>query len=125
MFLLGRYVDRGLKRMRPGSLIRANGFSEVSVVSYGERLPIADWETFLSLGYESHRIFVVPPSTIDQVAYHRGAIITSELTMLCRVPSCSGESCSDTSLAGGGGVDEDAGGTVQRITGPGENYPLL
>lgn len=105
-----RTTDRGFRRMRDGTLVKARGSPEVSVVSDGRRLPFLNWETFIAMGYDPDDIVEVDPDVIDDVAYPRGALITPELALLCRTPSCSGGDCDGSGSEGGGGVDDpDAG----------------
>lgn len=107
-----RTVDRGFRRMRDGTLVKARGHPEVSVVSEGRRLPFFNWETFIAMGYDPAEIVEIDPSVIDDVAYPRGGMITPELARLCRVPSCSGSRCDGAGPSGGGGVElppDDAG----------------
>lgn len=98
-------TDRGFRRMRDGTLVKARGHPEVSIVSEGRRLPFFNWETFIAMGYDPDEIVEVDPSVIDDVAYPRGGMITPELARLCRVPSCSGSRCDGAGMSGGGGVD--------------------
>lgn len=113
-------TDRGFRRMRDGTLVKARGHPEVSIVSEGRRLPFFNWETFIAMGYDPDEIVEVDPSVIDDVAYLRGGIITPELARLCRVPSCSGSRCDGAGTSGGGGVElssDDAGAYIPSDAG--------
>lgn len=101
--------DKGLQTFRDGSLVKASGQSEIAVVSEGRRLPIADWPTFLALGYHSEQIVTVPADTIDLVAGPRGALITKELIGYCAHPTTCIDNCG-TPGSGGGEGDGGAGG---------------
>lgn len=99
--------DHGFQVFRDGSLVKANGESEVSVVSEGRRLPIADWSTFLALGYKAEQIVSVPPDTIDLVAGPRGPLVTSDLIAYCTHPSACLDNCPPPSQGGGSGGGDD------------------
>lgn len=93
---LTRYMDGGMRRLRDGALVKGRGMSEVSVVSRGMRLPLADWSIFLGLGYREERIFEIDPSTLEVVAGPRGPVITLERARTCRYRDCSlGDSCGE------------------------------
>lgn len=102
--------DHGLQMFRDGSLVKADGQSEVSVVSEGRRLPIADWPTFLALGYRSEDIVTVPADTIDLVAGPRGPLITKELIGYCAHPTTCIDNCGPPGSGGGEGGVGGAGG---------------
>jgi hypothetical protein len=80
---LSLYADLGFRNMRDGSLVKARGVSEVSVVSDGRRLPFYNWQTFLAMGYKPESIVEIDLSVIDQVAFARGPILGPE-----RIASC-------------------------------------
>lgn len=100
--------DHGLQTFRDGSLVKAEGQSEIAVVSEGRRLPITNWSTFLALGYRSEQVVTVPADTIDLVAGPRGPLITNELVAYCAHPSTCIDNCSPP--GSGGGEGEIGGG---------------
>ncbi|MEO5927772.1 MAG: M23 family metallopeptidase [Patescibacteria group bacterium] len=102
--------DHGLQTFRDGSLVKADGQNEIAVVSEGRRLPIADWPTFLALGYGSEQIVTVPADTIDLVAGPRGALVTTELVGYCAHPSTCIDGCPPPGSGGGEGEVGGAGG---------------
>lgn len=105
---LARFADHGFRRLRDGSLVKGRGESEVAVVSDGRRLPIANWNTFLALGYKQKDIVEVDALTLDQVASVRGPLITQDTTTLCRVPQpCIQNGCDAGSMGGGTGEPPD------------------
>ncbi len=108
---LSQTKDLGYRTMRDGSLVKAENATEVSVVSQGQRLPIADWATFLALGYQPEWIVTLPKDTIDQVAGKRGATITSDIVGLCAHPSACLDACPPNEMGGGMG-DGGAGGMM-------------
>jgi hypothetical protein len=95
----------GIRTFRDGALVKAQGESEVAVVSEGRRLPIADWPTFLALGYRPEHIVTVPSDTIDLVAGPRGLLITSELAGYCVHPSACVVDCPPSGQGGGTGEE--------------------
>jgi len=98
-------MDLGIRTFRDGSLIKADGQSEVAVVSGERRLPIADWSTFLALGYRSENIVTVPSDTIDLVAGPRGPLVTTELAGYCVHPSACVVDCPPPGQGGGTGEE--------------------
>ncbi|HEU0051182.1 MAG TPA: hypothetical protein VFQ60_03960, partial [Patescibacteria group bacterium] len=101
------YQDRGFYAMRPGSLVKARGETEVAVVSEGQRLPIQNWTLFLALGYEAPRIVELDPQRIDELAFPRGPVISSTV-----IQACSGkleESQADFQTANDAGMLSDVG----------------
>jgi len=80
------YPSKGSLLMRDGTLVKAKGESEVSVVSHGERLPFLDWPTFISMGYEPGKIFEVDPALVSGQAYPRGPVITAQTAAYCSGP---------------------------------------
>lgn len=105
--------DAGFRRLREGSLVQAMGESEVAVVSEGRRLPIFDWQTFLALGYQAHRIISVHAEVVDQVAYPRGPVIVPELVGICESsPPCFPQGCDAGTIGGGTGGTADLGAPV-------------
>lgn len=104
--IFAAYRDAGMRRLREGTLVKGRGMSEVAIVSGGHRLPIADWATFLAMGYRADQIVEINPATLDDVAYPRGSLITPELASLCHRPRlCSDGSC-DAGPLGGGGIED-------------------
>jgi hypothetical protein len=102
-------TDQGYRRLRDGSLVKAKGNSEASVVSGNQRLPIYDWATFLALGYKAEQVIELDASVLDVSAGSRGAIITPELVTLCHHPETYIADC-PAQGPGGGGI-ENAGGS--------------
>ncbi|MFA5936002.1 MAG: hypothetical protein WC787_04080 [Patescibacteria group bacterium] len=98
-------TDQGFRLLRDGTLVKAEGQSEVSVVSEERRLPIANWSTFLALGYDAEDIVTIPVDTIDLVAGPRGPLITSELVGLCAHPSTCVDNCPPPGNGGGTGEE--------------------
>lgn len=113
-----RLIYQGMRQMREGSLVKGTHQSEVSVVSSDRRLPIADWQTFLSLGYRNDRIVEIDDTVLDAVAFPRGPLITAEATTTCQHPAlCLNGRC-DAGRTGGGIGDEldgGAGGFLDRM----------
>ncbi len=105
---LANHEDRGFRRLRDGVLVKARGSSEVAVVSDGRRLPIFDWSTFLSLGYKSQTIVEIDPLTMDDVAYPRGPVITSDIIGTCSHPNVCLQGNCDGGMGGGTGEPLDA-----------------
>lgn len=97
--------DLGFRTMRPGSLVKASGESEVAVVVEDRRLPIFDWPTFLALGYRADEIVTIPKGSIDVVAGPRGPLMTSELIAQCLHPSSCVVNCPPPTQGGGTGED--------------------
>ncbi len=98
-------IDHGLRALRDGSLVKTDASNEVAVVSEGRRLPIADWSTFLALGYRSEEIITLSTDTIDLIAGPRGPLVTPDLVGYCVHPSACVTDCPPSS--GGGGTGED------------------
>ncbi len=102
------YTNMGMRRLRPGTLVKTNDTSEVSIVTpQGTRVPIASGAIFEELGYRWEHVVSLPQSVIDVVAGPRKLpVIDQAFIQSCAVsPPCpGGGSC------GGGGVpDVDAG----------------
>ncbi|MBU1907653.1 M23 family metallopeptidase [Patescibacteria group bacterium] len=102
--------DRGLRLIRDGSLVKSESASEVSAVSSGMRLPIFDWETFLSLGYSANNITLLPQETIAAVAGPHGYTITPDYLSLCGVYGGGGFGVGGYGGAGPGAGGSDVGG---------------
>jgi hypothetical protein len=102
---LATHLDLGFRRMRDGTVVKAMGSSEVSVVSDGRRLPILDWQTFLAFGYRDDRIVELDPTTIEAVAYGRGPTLTGDLAAYCAHPSACLVGACDAGMSGGGTGD--------------------
>lgn len=105
------YTDRGLRTMRPGSLVKADEESEVAIVTMqGTRVPIASGDVFEGLGFQWERVVSMPKSVIDIVAGPRALPLIDDMSIrACAVPPV----CPSSGTCGGGGVpDEDAGAPV-------------
>ncbi|MSR85481.1 M23 family metallopeptidase [Candidatus Uhrbacteria bacterium] len=82
-FYLAHYLDRGLRRMRDGTLVKGRGQSETCIVSNGQRLPIFNWPTFVALGYQTDDVIEVDPSVLNAVTYPRGPMLTPQTIAQC------------------------------------------
>lgn len=97
------YVPQsGFKRMRPGSLVKAETSSEVCVVRPdGFRQPIASADVFEALGFSWEQVYVLPEQVLDAVAGVRlNEAITWQQIHICawKAPCSDGKNC-------GGGAD--------------------
>lgn len=84
---LGQLQDKGGLGLRPGSLVKGQGQSEVSVAHQsGKRRPIFNWDVFEELGYDADCVYEIEPSTLDLVAGVRSEqVITLDETRQCSV----------------------------------------
>ncbi|MBD3281224.1 hypothetical protein GF391_00570 [Candidatus Uhrbacteria bacterium] len=75
----------------PGSLVSAQGQSEVAVANqHGTRRPIIDYDTFLELGYDADCVYQVQESVMDVVAGARvDDVITIHGSEICESGSSS------------------------------------
>lgn len=102
------YADRGMRTMRPGSLVKAEDASEVAQVTMqGTRIPISSGDVFEDMGFAWQRVVSLPGSVLDVVAGSRATpIIDGTSIRTCLVPPV----CPNGGTCGGGGVpDVDAG----------------
>lgn len=77
--LLSALPHLGGVGMMPGSLVSANGQSEVAVADqHGTRRPIIDYDTFLGLGYSPGCVYEIDESVMDVVA---GARVDDMITL--------------------------------------------
>ncbi len=100
-FYESSYQDRGFRRMRPGSFVKADNASEVAIVTIdGKRLPIASGDVFERAGFQWDRVISLPYSVLDQVAGPREnrTFTISDLTRCAVPPDCPG---GGTSCGGG------------------------
>ncbi len=105
------FADDGLERLRPGTLVKADESSEVSIVTPSQtRVPIASADIFEALGFKWERVVSIPQAVIDQVAGPReNTVIDNAFIHGCAVPSpCPGGG----SCGGGGPAENDAGSTT-------------
>lgn len=87
------YSPKGFIRLRPGTLVKADSETEVSIVTQQQtRLPIATGEVYEKMGFVWERVVTVPKSVIDDVAGPReNALIDLAFIQTCALPSsCPG-----------------------------------
>ncbi len=99
------YAARGFRQLRPGSLIKADEESEVSIVTpWQTRRPIGTGEIYEKLGYSWDRIMSVPYDVIDAVAGVRESnIVDYDSIFACALPA----PCPSDGMCGGGDDPED------------------
>lgn len=104
------YSPKGLRLLRPGTLVKAEEESEVAIVTVKQtRLPIASADVFEALGFTWARVISVPKAVLSAVAGPReSSVLDWEAIHRCAVPKpCpGGGTCGG---GGGGGGDLDAG----------------
>ncbi|MFA6504376.1 MAG: hypothetical protein WCT54_05665 [Patescibacteria group bacterium] len=70
--IVGSLLNLGDLGLRPGTLVKGIGESEVSVAHQGGmRRPIFNWDVFAAIGYKSSCIYEIDSSTLDAVAGKR------------------------------------------------------
>jgi hypothetical protein len=111
--LFVHYADAGLRRMRPGTLVKARGVPEVSVVTETVRLPFISWELFQAMGYRAERLVEVDPAALEANAGPRGTLLTPELVAICRHPGTCVTGCD---AGTGGGTAEAPGPDVVQLS---------
>ncbi|MCC7357804.1 M23 family metallopeptidase [Candidatus Uhrbacteria bacterium] len=96
------YVQSEQKKLRPGSLVKADNASEVCIVRPdGKRQPIASADVFEALGYVWEQVYSIPAEVLEVTAGERlPQSITWQNIHTCAVPTtCTGgKNC-------GGGAD--------------------
>jgi hypothetical protein len=124
------YADRGYRRLRPGTLVKADESSEVTLVTpQSERLPIATGEVFEALGYDWKKIVSLPAVVLDQVAGQRSPkLVDFDSIHHCLTPP----PCPDNQVCAGGDdpieddpalEPEDTGQAEAGVGGSGGNGP--
>jgi len=88
------------RRLRPGTLVKGDAETEVSIVTWQEtRLPIQSGEIFEGLGFQWDRIVTIPQSVLDAVAGPREGRVFGRTDIV----SCPAlPSCEDGGTCGGG-----------------------
>jgi hypothetical protein len=99
------YTDKGYRRLRPGTLVKADEASEVAIVTAEQtRRPIASAEVFEALGFRWEQVVSIPQDVLTAVAGPREAeLITWEGIHTCAAPA----SCPNGEVCGGGSADPD------------------
>ncbi|MBI5654873.1 hypothetical protein HZC53_04455 [Candidatus Uhrbacteria bacterium] len=99
------YTPRGYRLLRPGTLVKADEESEVSIVTpWQTRRAIGTGEIFEKLGYNWDRVMSVPYDVISSVAGVREAVIVDyDSIFACALPA----PCPSEGTCGGGDDPED------------------
>jgi hypothetical protein len=99
------YRNRGMRMLRPGTLVKADEASEVAIVTAQQtRRPIVSGDVFEQAGFQWERIVSVPQSVLDAVAGPReNHALTADGLHAC---PASG-TCPDVSTCGGGALPEE------------------
>lgn len=108
------YVNKGMRLLRPGTLVKADEESEVAIVTWNQtRLPIASADVFEVLGFSWERVLSVPKDVLTTVAGPRESVMLDwERIHRCAVP----KSCPGGGTCGGGG-ESDAGVSDAGLSG--------
>jgi hypothetical protein len=88
------YAPKGLKKLRPGTLVKADESPEVSIVTMANtRRAITSAEVFEALGFSWERVVSIPQSVIDQVAGPKEQMLIDETSIhACNAPQKQNQS---------------------------------
>ena len=107
------YNPEGYRLIRPGTLVKGDAESEVSMVSVDqERIPIANGDVFERLGFDWSDIVTIPQSVLSDVAGPRSSVVFGEGKMTtCAVPTA----CLDGVCGGGGEAEASEDGDLAPL----------
>ncbi len=118
---------------REGTLVRETSHSDVYVITGGVAVPIANWDTFLLLGYHASQILTVPDGELSLI---QNAVGNCSASLWCleksMIASCGGNGffiqdtpskSSDVPISISSVKESDAGSTDSTDTSTSSNQP--
>ena len=118
------YAAKGYRLLRPGTLVKADESSEVSIITTQQtRRAIASGDVFEAMGFSWAKVVSIPQSVIDVVAGPR----ENELIDFASIHACASQPvCPGGGNCGGGGnpplpvevcngLDDDGNGKIDEI----------